>query len=89
MEPKRTLEVLKTSRDELERRFGVRRLALFGRSCGRTSNATRSRSDAWSVGLQNRLIHGHPGIDDGVVWSVIQNDTPELIEALESLVAAP
>lgn len=42
---------------------------------------------AWRqvIGARNRLIHGYLGIKDEVVWDIIQNEIPELIEQLHAL----
>jgi uncharacterized protein with HEPN domain len=31
------------------------------------------------------LIHAYLGIDDDTVWSIVRNDIPELLNALERL----
>ena len=37
------------------------------------------------VATRNRLIHGYLGIDDDTLWSIIQDDIPELLPLLKSL----
>jgi len=37
------------------------------------------------IATRNRLIHGYLGIDDDTVWSIIQEDIPDLLSALESV----
>ncbi|VAW57990.1 Protein of unknown function DUF86, BT0167 group [hydrothermal vent metagenome] len=39
------------------------------------------------IATRNRLIHGYLGIDDDTVWSIIQDDIPALLIALESIQA--
>lgn len=39
-------------------------------------------------GLRKRLVHGYLGIDEDVVWSVLQHDLPPLVEALEVIAAS-
>ncbi len=34
------------------------------------------------IATRNQLIHGYPGIDDDVLWSIIQSDVPELLVSL-------
>ena len=34
------------------------------------------------VGTRNRVAHGYLGIDDDVVWDVIQTDVPDLLPKL-------
>ena len=38
---------------------------------------------------RNRLIHGYLGIDDDTLWSIIQDDVPELLPRLKSLKDEP
>ncbi len=37
------------------------------------------------VATRNRLIHGYLGIDDDTLWSIIRDDIPRLLPALQSL----
>lgn len=37
------------------------------------------------IGTRNRLIHGYLGINDDVLWDIIQNEIPVLIEQLLAL----
>ena len=37
------------------------------------------------IATRNRLIHGYLGIDDDTLWSIIQDDVPELPSLLKSL----
>lgn len=37
------------------------------------------------IATRNRLIHAYLGIDDDIVWSIIQDDIPGLLEQLEAL----
>lgn len=34
------------------------------------------------IATRNRLIHGYLGIDDDTIWSILQDDLPELLSAL-------
>lgn len=34
------------------------------------------------IATRNRLVHGHSGIDDDVVWDVIRTDVPGLLHDL-------
>ena len=42
---------------------------------------------AWRqiIGTRNRLAHGYLGIDDDVIWDIIQTDIPDLLPALSRL----
>jgi len=37
------------------------------------------------IATRNRLIHGYLGIDDDTLWSIIQDDLPELLEQLRAV----
>ena len=37
------------------------------------------------IATRNRLIHAYLGIDDDTIWSVIQDDIPALLSALQTL----
>jgi uncharacterized protein with HEPN domain len=36
------------------------------------------------IATRNQLIHGYAGIDDDVLWSIIQSDVPELVASLRA-----
>ena len=38
-----------------------------------------------AIGTRNRLAHGYLGIDDDVIWDIIQTDVPNLLLALQVL----
>ena len=42
---------------------------------------------AWRqvIATRNRLIHGYLGIDNDILWSIIQNDIPSLLVNLQAL----
>ncbi len=40
------------------------------------------------IGTRNRLVHGYLGINNDIVWDIIQNEIPPLIVQLEALIAA-
>ena len=37
------------------------------------------------VATRNRVAHAYLGIDDDVIWDIIQTDLPELLDALRLL----
>ena len=37
------------------------------------------------IATRNQLIHGYVGIDDDVLWSIIETDMPALLTALQEL----
>ena len=40
------------------------------------------------IGTRNRLVHGYIGINNDIVWDIIQNEIPVLITQLEALIKA-
>lgn len=40
------------------------------------------------VGTRNRLVHGYLGINNDIVWDLIQNEMPLLITQLKALIKA-
>ncbi|MDO9451752.1 MAG: DUF86 domain-containing protein [Stagnimonas sp.] len=36
------------------------------------------------VATRNRLIHGYLGVDDDIVWSIIEQDIPDLLPRLQA-----
>jgi uncharacterized protein with HEPN domain len=36
------------------------------------------------IATRNRLIHGYLGIDDDTLWSIIQDDVPNLLPLLKA-----
>ncbi|MBV9290263.1 MAG: DUF86 domain-containing protein [Hyphomicrobiales bacterium] len=39
------------------------------------------------IATRNRLIHGYLGLDDDVLWSIIEDDVPALLVQLRALKA--
>ena len=37
------------------------------------------------IGLRNRLIHGYDAVDLDILWDIIQEDLPSLIQRLKVL----
>ena len=67
----------------------LRNLELIGEAASRIPETVRADhvEIPWRqiIATRNRLIHGYLGIDDDTIWSVIQDDIPVLLAALESL----
>jgi uncharacterized protein with HEPN domain len=40
------------------------------------------------VGMRNRLIHGYDGVDYDVLWDVLANYAPELVERMPRIIEA-
>ena len=64
-------------------------LILLGEAATHVPDHVRSfgADIAWRqiVGTRNRLIHGYLGIKDEVVWDIVQNEVPLLLEQLQAL----
>jgi uncharacterized protein with HEPN domain len=69
----------------------VRLLEVVGEAAGRVSGETQARLEdiPWHeiIGLRNRLIHGYDMVDFDILWEVVSNDLPGLIEALDKAIA--
>ena len=86
----RTREDLET--DELYALAMSRLLEILGEAASSVSKEGQSHhSDIpWAqiVGLRNRLIHGYDTIDPDIVWQILTQDLPTLIESLERILAS-
>ncbi len=40
------------------------------------------------IATRNRLAHGYSGIDEDIIWDIIQTDVPKLLPALQNLLNA-
>ena len=62
-------------------------IAVMGEAAGDISRDTRKLLPqvSWNemIGMRNHLIHGYPFINHDIVWNVVINKLPPLIEALE------
>jgi uncharacterized protein with HEPN domain len=67
----------------------LRNLELIGEAATHIPDAIRSSHPEipWRmiIATRNRLIHGYLGIDDDTIWSIIEDDVPELLPALEAM----
>ena len=65
----------------------LRNLELMGEAATHVPDSVRSAAPhiPWRliVATRNRLIHGYLGIDNDVLWSIIQDDVPELLGQLQ------
>lgn len=75
--------------DSLRYDATLRNLELIGESATRIPEEVRNANSEipWRliVATRNRLIHGYLGIDDDTVWSIVQDDIPELLLKLREL----
>ncbi len=37
------------------------------------------------MGFRNRIIHGYADVDSSIVWAIVQNEVPRLLEKSESI----
>lgn len=74
----------------LHQRAIILSIAFIGEASGEISPATKSAFPQinWNdmIGMRNRLIHGYSRIDLDVVWNVVTEHLPPLIDALESII---
>jgi uncharacterized protein with HEPN domain len=67
----------------------VRNIELIGEAATHIPDAVRqaAKSIPWRmvIATRNQLIHGYAGIDDDVLWSIIETDIPALLIALREL----
>lgn len=67
----------------------VRNLELIGEAATHIPEAVRAANPQipWRlvIATRNRLIHGYLGIDDDTLWSIIRDDIPALLSALQTL----
>lgn len=67
----------------------LRNLELLGEAATHIPDKFRSAHPEipWRmiIATRNRLIHGYLGIDNDTLWSIIQDDVPELLLKLKAL----
>jgi len=65
---------------------------VVGEAAGRLSETTRHMAPEipWyeMIAMRNRLVHGYFAVDLDILWTVVTDDLPELIDALERLIAS-
>jgi uncharacterized protein with HEPN domain len=70
----------------------VRLLEVTGEAANRLSEEFRSKHSEipWLqiIGLRNRLIHGYDAIDLDIVWNIVHEDLPFLLEKLAAILKA-
>ena len=75
--------------DEMLALAVVRLLEIVGEAASRISEKVREDSPQipWQqiIGARNRLIHGYFDVDLDIVWSILQDDLPELVTELEQI----
>jgi len=82
-----SLEEVRT--DEMRALALVRLLEIIGEAARVVSDEFRGANPdiPWAqiVGLRNRLIHGYADVDWDVLWGIVSDDLPVLVNALEIL----
>ena len=67
----------------------LRNLELIGEAANQLPEAVRATMPQiqWRqiIATRNRIAHGYLGIDNDTLWSIIREDVPALISALEAL----
>jgi uncharacterized protein with HEPN domain len=67
----------------------LRNLELIGEAATRISDEVRAAHPEIArrlvIATRNRLIHAYLGIDDDTIWTIIQDDIPALLTALQKL----
>ena len=67
----------------------IRLLEMIGEAANRVSPECQSLhpSIPWSqiIGLRNRLIHGYDAVDVDILWQILKQDLPILVEELEKI----
>jgi uncharacterized protein with HEPN domain len=67
----------------------VRLIEVIGEAAARVPLAFRERYPdvPWQqiVGMRNRLIHGYDAVDFDILWTIIQDDLPNLLGQLEDV----
>ena len=67
----------------------LRNLELIGEAATRIPGDVRAAHPEipWRmiIATRNQLIHGYLGIDNDTLWSIVQDDVPELLPMLKSL----
>ena len=68
----------------------VRLLEIVGEAAGRVPPQERAKHPQipWSdiIGLRNRLVHGYDRVDLDVVWEIVNQDLPGLVNALDGVI---
>ena len=67
----------------------LRNQELIGEAATHIPQAVRDEhpETGWRriVAISNRIVHGYLGIDEDVVWDIVQSDVPELLRSIQFL----
>ena len=68
----------------------VRRLEIIGEASGRVSEETQMKYAhlPWMAmkGTRNKIIHEYDSIELDIIWKIVQEDLPSLIDELEKII---
>ena len=78
------------SEDHLLQDAVVRRLEIVGEASGRVSEETQMKHShlPWMAmkGTRNKIIHEYDSIELDIIWNIVQDDLPALIDELEKII---
>ena len=74
--------------DKTLRRAVVRSIEIIGEAAKRVPSEFRAQYPKIKAWRADRLIHGYFGVDNELVWDVLQNRIPELRAQIASILAA-
>ena len=81
---------LQTLRDDKTIDAVIRNFEIIGEAANKIDHEFRIKNPKieWKRirGFRNRIIHNYFGIDNEIVWEIIENNLSELIECLEVLI---
>jgi len=64
-------------------------MQIIGEDGGRVSRDFRERHPEvpWAevIGMRHKVVHDYLGVDEDIVWQVVTEDLPPLIQTLEGL----
>ena len=70
----------------------VRNLEIIGEATKQIPDEIRQHAPhiPWKsiTGMRDKLIHQYFGVNLDIVWNVVQDDLPKLVEAIESILSA-
>ena len=75
--------------DSLKYDATIRNIEIIGEAA---THVPRDLRDVYSeipwnaiIGTRNRIVHAYMGIDDGIIWSIIQDAIPSMLPELRRL----
>lgn len=68
----------------------TRAVEIIGEAAAKVSPKIQHNYDLipWPqiIGLRNRLVHGYDAVDLNILWNIVQNDLPPLIDQLKTAI---